>query len=304
MPSKPNNTMEGLVQPINLPLKQINQPGDLYKPTIAERLYYSIGHLSIRVIIKTMLNGVFILLLLFFTLYLVYPPFREYADRKLKKSKSYKPEGFYGECFAQQENFSSKKESFTKIKIGSHTYKVHEDLENPQGAAETMDKLNTAAKQLIEHLEQKYLSKKTELGIKQEYVKRVIEGVQSMKKNFKTANLEENIPERSGGDTSYVINKGDVFAMCLRDPKNDHKLDPKFNTLSFVLIHELAHLFSSTYGHDDIFWNNFKFLLQEAELVGLYEAVNYKRDGSPYCGIVVTYSPLYDNKLVNYYISK
>ena len=50
-------------------------------------------------------------------------------------------------------------------------------------------------------------------------------GIVSLSKNYNRDNLEENIPDRSGGDTSYVIDKGTTFAMCLRDPKNDNKLD-------------------------------------------------------------------------------
>lgn len=206
-------------------------------------------------------------------------------------------------CVDNFQTIGPQREGFAKVKVGANSYKIHEDLENPQKAAETMDSLNTVAKKLIDHLYDKYVNGSV-ANIKKQYQSIVVKGVKAMKMNFKTANMEENIPERSGGDTSYVIDKGDVFAMCLRDPKNGHQIDPKFNDLTFVLIHELGHLFSSTYGHDTLFWNNFKFILQEATLAGLYTPVDYKKTGSPYCGIVITYSPLFDTKLDEYRVQQ
>jgi len=194
------------------------------------------------------------------------------------------------------------REGFAQVRAGSNSYKVHEDLENPEGAAQIMDKLNTAATQLLNHLEGKYI--KDSAGktlIKPEYWEVVKTGVKAAKKNFKTANLEENIPERSGGDTSYVINKGSVFAMCLRDPRNGNKLDEKFNDLVFVLVHEISHLFCKEWGHSIVFWENFNFVLNEAVEIGLYKPTDYKKHGSPYCGIDISYSPLFDPKLTNYY---
>jgi hypothetical protein len=193
-------------------------------------------------------------------------------------------------------------EGFAYVRsVGGNAYKIHEDLENPQLAANTMDQLNTSATTFIDALTAKYIKDTAGLShIKHHYRHIVRKGIVALKKNFKTANLEENLPARSGGDTSYVIDKGAVFALCLRDPKNNNAVESKMNNLMFVLIHELAHLFTSTFGHDELFWNNFKFLLQEAVELGLYKAVDYKKTGSPYCGIVVTYSPLFDASLKEY----
>lgn len=202
------------------------------------------------------------------------------------------------ECFT----IAPQQEGFAKVKVGANVYKIHEDLENPVEAAKTMDKLNTVALELINYMYVKYIKEPAGVSlIKPEYKDIVIKGIKSTKKNFITANLEENIPERSGGDTSYVIDKGEVFAMCLRDPKNANKIDLKFNDLTFVLIHEMSHLFCREYQHTTLFWENFKFVLQEAVLAGLYAPVDYKKYGSPYCGIVISYSPLFDRKLVEYH---
>jgi hypothetical protein len=200
------------------------------------------------------------------------------------------------ECFQQYEPFQ-------QFNVNGQDYKVHEDLENPQLAAETMDSLNKTANQLIDYLHSEYMKGDRINMIKPDKQKTVLYGIKSLKKNYKTANLEENIPERSGGDTSYVIDKGEIFAMCIRDPKNQNKIDPKMNDLTFVLIHEMAHLFTKTFGHDRLFWENFRFLLKEAKNIGVYETTDYKKNKSPYCGILISYSPIYDSALTEYFIS-
>lgn len=206
---------------------------------------------------------------------------------------------------SKSDHFSSGRmsvyESFKNISIGSNTYKVHEDLDNPKLAAETMDKLNQVALHVIKSLNDKYINDPNGINlIKPEFRQRVISGINDLTKNYKTPNLEENIPERSGGDTSYVIDKGDVFAMCLRDPHNSNMIEPNFNNLTFVLIHEMSHLFTSTYGHDFMFWANFNFILSETVKLGMYDSINYKSVASPYCGIKISYSPLYDTELPLY----
>ena len=194
------------------------------------------------------------------------------------------------------------KEEFQMIRAGSGIeYKVHEDLTNPKLAADTMDRLNTVAHKLIDHMITKYVHGTGLDEIREEKRQEVIDLVQRLKKNFKTAALEENIPSRSGGDTSYVMNKGDTFAMCLRDPLNDNEVDDDImNELRFVLFHEMSHLADVNFGHEKSFWNTFRFVLQEATLTGLYEPINYKRIHKPYCGIKISYSPLYDNELSDF----
>jgi predicted metal-dependent hydrolase len=204
---------------------------------------------------------------------------------------------------AHQDQLKDSIEAFESIRVGNNSYKVHEDLTDPKFAAETMDALNQTAQQMITLLNRKYINNQQGIdSIKPEYRDIVQTGIISLTKNFKTANMEENIPERSGGDTSYVIDKGDVFAMCLRDPKNNNIVDVSndMNELKFVLLHEMAHLFTSTFGHDSLFWNNFKFILEEASLASVYTPINYKKSSHPYCGIIISYSPLYDTELKEY----
>ena len=54
------------------------------------------------------------------------------------------------------------------------------------------------------------------------------------------------------------------MAFCFNQKKNGTQLIDE-NTLTFVAIHELAHIATKSIGHNDEFWNNFKFLLEEAK---------------------------------------
>lgn len=206
--------------------------------------------------------------------------------------------------FMVNQSSSDVQEDFTTIKIGGNSYQVDEDFENPQIAAETMDKLNQIAKKLISFVDNKYNNNVGDgyYKLKEEYRKHVTDGINRLKKNFITANMQENIPSKSGGDTSYVLNKGDVFAMCIRDPNDKNEIQDNFNELVFVLVHELSHIFTKGYGHDDEFWTNFRFLLNEATEMKEYKKTNYAAITMPYCGISITYSPLFDIKLKDYTI--
>jgi len=93
--------------------------------------------------------------------------------------------------------------------------------------------------------------------------------------------------------TAYSENKGEKLAFCLNRTKDGKALIDD-NTLMFVAIHELAHIASKSVGHTDEFWTNFKFLLQEAEKIGIYTPVDYKNNPKRYCGMVIDDNPYYD----------
>ena len=82
------------------------------------------------------------------------------------------------------------------------------------------------------------------------------------------------------------------MALCLRHKKGDHPFHD-YNTLQYVMIHELAHIASVSEGHNQEFINNFRFLLRQAKSLGYYEPVNYSHTPIYYCGIKVTNNPFY-----------
>lgn len=108
---------------------------------------------------------------------------------------------------------------------------------------------------------------------------------------FKNDDLVEN--DMGSSDTSYSENKGELIVVCLRDktrPPNFPLVDE--NTLMFVLLHEMAHLMTESIGHTPEFWNNFRKILHDAVQAGLWRQTNYAKTPVPYCGMMITDSPL------------
>ena len=93
--------------------------------------------------------------------------------------------------------------------------------------------------------------------------------------------------------TAYSENKGEKLAFCLDTEKTGGKLIDE-NTLTFVALHELAHVATKSIGHTDEFWDNFRFLLKEASKSGIYTPIDYKRRPQRYCGMTINENPYYD----------
>ena len=109
--------------------------------------------------------------------------------------------------------------------------------------------------------------------------------------NFNPQTVKEILP--TSEYTAYSENKGEKLAFCTTTTKKGDKLiDP--NTLMYVAIHELGHLMTKSIGHTQEFWQNFKFLLQNAVKIKIYNPVNYKKKNKAYCGMKITDNPLFD----------
>ena len=119
------------------------------------------------------------------------------------------------------------------------------------------------------------------------------ENVQRMVQKFNPTKISETLP--TSEYTAYSENKGEKLAFCLNKEKNGSKLID-INTLTFVAIHELAHIMTSSEGHKQEFWQNFKFLLEQAKASNIYDPVNYKKNPESYCGMDITDNPYYDLK--------
>jgi predicted metal-dependent hydrolase len=189
----------------------------------------------------------------------------------------------------------------TDHKIGKNKYKVYEEFNNKKDAADILNKVSINLLALIKYMDIKY----NDNTINNYYKMRtkdklyILDALVRTKRNYRPNNVQENLPTIFDKDTSYTINKGEVFALCLRFVHNKDNFHD-FNTIMFVALHELAHLFSKTYGHNTEFWTNFRFILKEAVEAGFYTPVDYKRYKKPYCSIVINYNPLFDNNLRDY----
>jgi hypothetical protein len=113
--------------------------------------------------------------------------------------------------------------------------------------------------------------------------------VKVMVERFNPENMSEN--SMDDDSTSYSENKGEKIVVCLRDKKPGYPFVDD-NTVTFVILHEMAHLMTTTIGHTPEFWANFRRILQDAIKCGIYQEVNYAKTPTPYCGMTITDSPL------------
>ncbi len=147
------------------------------------------------------------------------------------------------------------------------------DLPDSQEASNKLSTINDKILRLLESLDNKK------------------EGVDLLRKRYNPRSLSET--GENSKYTSYSVNNGEKISLCIRD-KND-KIIKEDNTIIFVMIHELAHLMSSSIGHTEEFWNNMKYLLIQGEKINIYKPIDYTKNNQNYCGMVIKSTP-YDFK--------
>jgi hypothetical protein len=118
------------------------------------------------------------------------------------------------------------------------------------------------------------------------------DNVKRMVKNFNPTTIKETLP--TSEYTAYSENKGEKLAFCLDTKKNNQGKLIDLNTLTYVALHELAHIATISIGHTPEFWQNFKFLLTEAVSINIYEPIDYKQNPHPYCGMTINDNPFFD----------
>jgi len=124
------------------------------------------------------------------------------------------------------------------------------------------------------------------------FIKKVLKDLNS---NYTSYNIKENFPKVHNVKTSFNVNKGEKIHLCLRNYlTNDFH---GINDIMFVAIHELTHCCHHTAGHHKDFWIIFRFLLENANEINIYNIINYKNNPFYYCSTKVTYNPIYDTKL-------
>jgi hypothetical protein len=96
--------------------------------------------------------------------------------------------------------------------------------------------------------------------------------------------------------TSYSVNKGEKIHLCLRQREGENETLVSENVMVFVALHEMGHTITPTLGHGPDFWNNFGWLLKQAEAKGIYSYQDFKSHPVSYCGLSITDAPAYDPK--------
>ena len=145
-----------------------------------------------------------------------------------------------------------------------------------QLAADLLARVTNKLKQLVKYMGETYPER--------ENVKRLVKG-------FNPKKINEILPTSSY--TAYSENKGEKLAFCTTTTKKGDKLIDD-NTLTFVGIHEIAHIMTTSIGHTKEFWQNMKYLLKNAAKIGIYTPIDYKRKPKEYCGMKITDNPYYD----------
>ena len=143
-------------------------------------------------------------------------------------------------------------------------------------AANLLAQVTQKMKDLVEYVKDKFP--------KDERVKKLVDG-------FNPKKINETLP--TSEFTAYSENKGEKLAFCLNTTKDgDDLID--IGTLTFVAIHELSHIMTTSVGHKQEFWLNFKFLLEQAKEANIYDPIDYKKKPKEYCGMTISDNPYYD----------
>jgi hypothetical protein len=157
-------------------------------------------------------------------------------------------------------------------------YGIQEIFKDSDVALEIIAKLHSNMESFVSRLKTKYPN--------DERVIRLVKG-------FSRVEIEETTEEPGDDNTSFTINKGELMSLCIRESEKDRPFHD-YNSLCFVIIHEMAHIASVSEGHNFEFITNFKFLLKEAVEMGYYNPIDYSKNPFLYCGkIKVTNNPYY-----------
>jgi hypothetical protein len=143
-------------------------------------------------------------------------------------------------------------------------------------AANLLAKVTQKMKDTVEYIKEKHPEDPRSI--------RLVEG-------FDPKTISETLP--TSELTAYSENKGEKLAFCLNTTKEGNRLID-LNTLTFVALHELSHIATKSVGHNQEFWQNFKWVLQNAKEAGIYDPVDYKKSPQQYCGMKINDNPYYD----------
>lgn len=163
--------------------------------------------------------------------------------------------------------------TYVKSSIDNNEYLVR-NIKDKELAADMLAKMRMKLETICKIMKEKYPDD---------------EAIIRMNEKFNSDNITES--GKNNQYTSYSVNKGEKIVFCIRQKDEDESFVDE-NTMTFVSIHELAHIMTKSVGHTTEFWDNFKRLLKEAIEHNLYTHEDYSKEPKDYCGIKVSDSPL------------
>ena len=172
--------------------------------------------------------------------------------------------------------------SYVKSTVDSNSYLVR-NLPDKLEAANRLAEVRSRILRLMKHFKQSNTDNQIAVDIL---------------KNFDAdpSRFSESTPDSSY--TSFTLNKGEKIHVCLRQKNSTQDL-VDVNILTFVTLHEIGHIGTREIGHTPLFWNNFAWILKQAEELGIYEFQNFAEQPVPYCGISITDQPKYKETAIN-----
>ena len=172
--------------------------------------------------------------------------------------------------------------SYVKSTVDDNSYLVR-NLPDKLEAANRLAEVRSRILRLMTHFKQSKTDNQIALDIL---------------KNFDAdpTRFSESTPDSSY--TSFTLNKGEKIHVCLRQKNSSQDL-VDVNVLTFVTLHEVGHIGTREIGHTPLFWNNFAWILKQAEEIGIYEFQNFAEQPVPYCGISITDQPKYKETAIN-----
>lgn len=171
-------------------------------------------------------------------------------------------------------NFLRQKLYLEKIRANNGNEYLVRNLPDKVEAANKLGSISDSLKNLVDSLNENDDNKS-------EYIK-------NLKESFNPEYITENIP--GSIYVAYSVNKGEELSLCIRDKDTEAFIDD--NTIIFVAIHELSHIMTPETGHTPLFWDNMKYLLEQASSQGIYMPVDYSQSPVEYCGMDINSTPM------------
>ena len=171
-------------------------------------------------------------------------------------------------------NFLRQKLYLEKIRANNGNEYLVRNLPDKVEAANKLGSISDSLKNLVNGLNENDDNKG-------EYIK-------NLKESFNPEYITENIP--GSIYVAYSVNKGEELSLCIRDKDTEEFIDD--NTIIFVAIHELSHIMTPETGHTPLFWDNMKYLLEQASSQGIYMPVDYSQSPVEYCGMDINSTPM------------
>jgi hypothetical protein len=167
-----------------------------------------------------------------------------------------------------------------RSKVDGRMYNVR-DMPDKQEAADLLARVRHKLQKLIDVLRQRYPGKPQVIQLNEKF--------EADPKRFYEATPDSE-------HISYSVNKGDSIHLCLRQREDKSEPLVDENVMVFVALHEMGHVITSPLvkSHGSEFWNNFGWLLREAEAIDIYKYQDFKAHPVTYCGEKITDQPKYD----------